>query len=90
MVGQGPSVTLIVFSLSLTTRAVHLEMSYSLDSDSFINAFTRMKSRRETPTYVFSDNGTNFVGAERELRKLVEALDAYRIRQETSKYHPID
>ena len=74
----------------LTTRAVHLEMSYSLDTDSFINAFTRMTSRRGTPTYVISDNGTNFVGAERELRKLVEALDADRIMQETSKYHPID
>ena len=73
----------------LTTRAVHLEMSYSL-TDSFINAFTRMTSRRGTPTYVISDNGTNFVGAERELRELVEALDTDRITQETSKYHPID
>ena len=45
----------------LTTRAVHLEMSYSLDTDSFINAFTWMTSRRGTPTYVISDNGTNFV-----------------------------
>ena len=74
----------------LTTRAVHLEMSYALDTDSFINAFTRMTSRRGTPTYVISDNGTNFVGAERELRELVEALDADRIAQETSKYCPID
>ena len=74
----------------LTTRAVHLEMSYSLDTDSFINAFTRMTSRRGIPTYVISDNGTNFVGAERELRELVEALDTDRITQETSKYHPID
>ena len=68
----------------LTTRAVHLEMSYSLDTDSFINAFTRMTSRRGTPTYVISDNGTNFIGAERELRELVEALDTDRITQETA------
>ena len=74
----------------LTTRAVHLEMSYALDTDSFVNAFTRMTSRRGSPTYVISDNGTNFVGAERELRELVEALNADRITQETSKYHPID
>ena len=76
----------------LTTRAVHLEMSYSLDTDSFINAFTRMTSRGGggTPTYVISDNGTNFVGPEHELRKLVETLDADRITQETSNYHPID
>ena len=67
-----------------------MEMTYALDTDSFINAFTRMTSRRGTPTYVISDNGTNFVGAERELRELVEALDADRIVQETSKYRPTD
>ena len=72
-----------------TTRAVHLEMLYSLDTDSFINAFTRMTSRTGTPTYVISDNGTKFVGAEPELRELVEALDADRIMQDSSKYHPI-
>ncbi len=33
----------------LTTRAVHLEMSYSLDTTSLINAFTRMTSRRGCP-----------------------------------------
>ena len=42
----------------LTTRAVHLKMAYALDTDSFINAFTRT-------TYVISDNGTNFVGEAR-------------------------
>ena len=34
-----------------------------------------MTSRRGTPTYVISDNGTNFVGAERELRELVDVCD---------------
>jgi len=74
----------------LTTRAVHLEMSYSVDTDSFINAFTRMTSRRGTLTYVIADHGTNFVGTERELRELVEAFDTDKVTQETSKYHPID
>ena len=74
----------------LTARAAHLELSYSLDTDSFINAFTWMTSRRGTPTYVISDNGTNFVGAECELLELVEAHDSDRITQETSKYHPIE
>ena len=74
----------------LTTRAVHLEMSYSLDTDSFINAFTRMTSRRGTPTYVISDNGTNFTGAERELRELVEALDADRISKKPANITPFN
>jgi hypothetical protein len=59
----------------LATRAVHLEMSYSLETDSFINAFVRMTSRRGRPVYVISDNGTNFVGAERELRELVQSIN---------------
>ena len=74
----------------LTTRAVHLEMSYSLDTDSFINAFYRMTSRRGTPRYVISDNGTNFVGAERELRELVESLNKEKIIQQTTKFHPVE
>ena len=74
----------------LATRAVHLEISYSLDTASFINAFTRMVSRRGTPVYVISDNGTNFVGAEREMRELVQALNHDKIAQETTKYQPID
>ena len=42
----------------LATRAVHLEMSFSLDTDSFLNAFYRMASRRGLPDEVYSDNGT--------------------------------
>ena len=79
----------LCFFTCLATRAVHLEMSYSLDSDSFINAFVRMVSRRGTPSYVVSDNGTNFVGAERELRELVENLDQEKIVRETTKYQPV-
>ena len=54
----------------LASRAVHLEMAYGLDTDSFLRAFTRMSSRRGLPEEMLSDNGTNFVGANEELRKL--------------------
>ena len=47
----------------LTIRAVHLEISYSLDTGSSITAFTWMTSKRGTLNYVISDNGTNFIGA---------------------------
>jgi len=49
----------------LVSRAVHLEVAHALTVGSFINAFRRFASRRGT---VHSDNGTNFVGAEKELR----------------------
>lgn len=56
----------------LSCRAVHLEMAYGLDTDSFLNAFYRFVSRRCAPELVLSDNGTNCVGAVKELNDLYE------------------
>ena len=63
----------------LLSRAVHLEMAYSPDTDSFLNAFYRMTSRRGLPQEVMSDNGTNFVGANTELKELISKLDKSKI-----------
>ncbi|XP_064627878.1 uncharacterized protein LOC135487738 [Lineus longissimus] len=59
----------------LLSRAVHLEMAFSLDTDSFLHCFNRMMNRRGVPLEMYSDNGTNFVSGERELRELVEQFD---------------
>lgn len=58
-----------------STRAVHLVLAYSLDTDSFLNAFSRMAARRGKPEVMISDHGTNFTSAERESRNLVPTLD---------------
>ncbi|XP_048483479.1 uncharacterized protein LOC125489920 [Plutella xylostella] len=52
----------------LTTRAVHLELVASLSADSAIMALRRMAARRGWPKTIYSDNGTNFRGADAELR----------------------
>ncbi|KAK3736479.1 hypothetical protein QZH41_005829 [Actinostola sp. cb2023] len=65
----------------LTSRAVHLEIAYSMDTDAFLNAFYRMVNRRGLPVEVLSDNGSNFIGGERELRELVEQLDKEKIER---------
>ncbi|XP_065186610.1 uncharacterized protein LOC135817366 [Sycon ciliatum] len=59
----------------LQSRAVHLEMATSLDVDGFMNAFLRMTNRRGVPIQVVSDNGTNFVGAANEMKKLLKAME---------------
>ena len=53
------------------TRAVHLEIAHDLDTSSFMNAFWRFCNRRGLPRHVSTDNGTNFVGGEKELSQLL-------------------
>ncbi|XP_065355901.1 uncharacterized protein LOC135950281 [Calliphora vicina] len=50
------------------TKAIHLEAVSSLSTPAFLAAFSRFVSRRGYPKDVYSDNGTNFVGASRELK----------------------
>ena len=71
--------------LFLATRTAHLEIAYDLSTDAFLNAFYRMASRRGLPEEITSDNGTNFVGADRELRELVNTLDQDAIRHRTAE-----
>ena len=52
----------------LVVGAVHIEVAYSLDTDSFINALRRFIARRGKPKEIRSDNGTNFTSAESELK----------------------
>ncbi|XP_065074449.1 uncharacterized protein LOC135698401 [Ochlerotatus camptorhynchus] len=60
----------------LTVRAVHLEVAYSLTTESCKMAIRRFVKRRGSPIEIFSDNGTNFVGANRDLVKEINVACA--------------
>ena len=64
----------------MASRAVHIEVTFSLDSDSFILALRRLIARRGNVRSIYSDNGSNFIGAERELRKAYEEMDDDKIQ----------
>ena len=51
----------------LTTRAIHIEVVPSMDSSSCVMGVERFIARRGTPSKNWSDNGTKFVGPEKEL-----------------------
>ena len=53
----------------LTTRAVHLQVAHSLTNDSFLLAFQRFAICYPQVREMLRDNGTNFVGADRQLKK---------------------
>nr|CAH7736537.1 unnamed protein product [Callosobruchus chinensis] len=59
-----------------STRAIHLELTVSLSTDHFLNCLKRFISRRGLCSVIYSDNGTNFVGANNVLKETYE-----RIRQ---------
>ena len=65
----------------LVTRAVHLEVAYSLDADSCINAIRRFIARRGTVKLFRSDNGTNLVGAEREMREDIAKWNQHHFQE---------
>ncbi|KAM9735349.1 uncharacterized protein ACNS7B_014625 [Menidia menidia] len=58
----------------LTTKAVHIDVLTSLDSDAFLMALRRFIARRGKPSEILSDQGTNFKGGDRELREAFQAL----------------
>ena len=50
-------------------RVVHIEVAEDLSTDSFINAVLRFVGRLGPPRVIYSDNGTNFRGAELDVVK---------------------
>ena len=53
----------------LARRAVHTEVTHSLDTDSFIQALRRLIACRGNVRKICPDSDSNFVGAEQELLK---------------------
>ncbi|XP_065083544.1 uncharacterized protein LOC135705687 [Ochlerotatus camptorhynchus] len=59
----------------MTTRAVYIEVAHSLSTDSCVMAIRNLIARRGVPRYIYCDRGTNFVGANNELGRVVRELD---------------
>lgn len=57
----------IAVFLSLTVKAVHLEAVSDLTAETFLACLWRFVSRRGKPTLIWSDHGSNFIGANRLL-----------------------
>ncbi len=64
----------------LISRAVHLEVVFSLDTNSCISALRRFICRRGQVKEIVSDNGTSFIGAERELKRALTELNTSKIQ----------
>ncbi|XP_029162483.1 uncharacterized protein LOC114934042 [Nylanderia fulva] len=76
--GRGHKATkgFIVVFVCLASRAVHLDVASDYSADAFIAALRRLISRRGVCINLYSDCGTNFVGADRQLSALFSAASA--------------
>ena len=63
-----------------TTRSVHLELAYNLETDGFLMALNNFTARRGRIKTLTCDNGTNFRGGERELRELIQQMNEEEIQ----------
>lgn len=52
-------------------QRLNLELISDLTAGAFIAALRHFSARRGKSTHIYSDNGTNFVEANRELKELI-------------------
>ncbi|XP_015121182.1 uncharacterized protein LOC107043969 [Diachasma alloeum] len=63
----------LVIFICMATSALYLEAATDYSADGFIAAYQRFVNRRGRCRNLFSDCGTNFVGADKELKRLFSA-----------------
>ena len=67
----------IALFVCFVTRAIHLELVSDLTSASFICAYRRFVGRRGLCQNLYSDNATNFQGADKELQGMFGRASAF-------------
>jgi len=65
----------------LNTRAVHLEMAVDLSTMEFLQVLRRFLAIRGRPAVKLSDNGSQFVGAEKELRQMINDINEEEVQE---------
>ena len=80
-----PRVYLCLFT-DLVTRGIHLEVTESLTTDSFLQALWRCGCRKGFPTSLYSDEAKNFKRARLELNSLAKLLNNEKARQGLARY----
>ena len=65
----------------LCSRAIHIEVAHSLDTDSFLLKFWRFIGKRGNIWQMRFDDGSNFVGAVKELQKSLQDINHSRINE---------
>ena len=63
----------------MNSCVVHIEVTRGLDTDSFIQTLRQMIARIGNIRTIYSDNESNFIAAENELKRAFEEMDDKKI-----------
>ncbi|XP_076287382.1 uncharacterized protein LOC143212430 [Lasioglossum baleicum] len=72
--------------ICMSVKAVHIEIVSDLTTEGFLGAFRRFIGRRAIPAHVYSDNGTNFVGANNQLRELYALFESTEFKETVNEF----
>ena len=65
----------------LVSRAIHIEVAQSMDTDAFVNSMCRFIAMRSVPDVMRSDNDSNFVHGNKELCKAISEWNERQIHE---------
>ncbi|XP_068723496.1 uncharacterized protein [Montipora capricornis] len=65
----------------MNTRAVHLELAVDYSAAEFMQTLRRFFATRGQPALMMSDNGSHLVGAERELREMIQGWNHKELKE---------
>ncbi|XP_071827786.1 uncharacterized protein [Apostichopus japonicus] len=65
----------------LNTRAVHLDLATDASTMEFIQVLRRFLAFRGCPKVITSDNGKQFVGAQKELQEMIKGYDQKQLQE---------
>jgi hypothetical protein len=71
----------VIIFTCMTSRAIHLELVSDKSTDTFLMALRRFASTRGHPQQIWSDQGSNFIGAETVLNDLFSSYNKSRIQE---------
>ncbi|XP_054713000.1 uncharacterized protein LOC129222513 [Uloborus diversus] len=81
--GIRPLKTYVCLFICFSTKAIHLETVSDLTSEAFLASLKRFAARRGKPQEIFSDRGTNFIKAEKELKEFHKKIS---LNENVNKY----
>ncbi|XP_055543605.1 uncharacterized protein LOC129729146 [Wyeomyia smithii] len=83
---KAPCKAYVCVFVCICTKAIHLELVTSLTTEGFLQALLRFVGRRGNVSDIYSDNGTNFIGAKRELQELFQLLKSQILQEKIAGF----